>query len=352
MRRILLVLFSFLAFEMQAQEFSEGSIISLVGDTTKGLIQNQPLIILNRECVFKENETSKIIKYTSNMIKGFIMEDRIFESFRYEKEGFYISEFGLVLTKGEINLYQAKEDFLVSKNNELILLKNPLLVNGKDIMYYSYRHRFQLDSLMLDWMNRFTLLNKSLYKPQSLKELVRAYNVSKSNNTYTLKQAKNKLVIGAKLLMGAGVIADIYDPSVTFNTNLIGVGIYSEFFQNKNINKRFSGTFEADFFSQTVRDLKIKPFVLNLNFLFKYALSNPTNKSYPYAGTGLSVNKNIGGTYVSSSFGVVNFPVMLGYHSALNNKKRTKFDIDFRYSPLGNLAYKSKLFMLGAGVYF
>jgi hypothetical protein len=226
------------------------------------------------------------------------------------------------------------------------------MVYKKDIAYFSYLHRFQLDSLMLDWMNRFTLLNKSLYTPQSLKELVKAYNISKSNNTYTLKQVKNKLVIGAKLLMGAGVIADIYDPTLTFNTNLVGVGIYTEFFQNKNINKRFSSAFEADFFSQSVKDLKIKPFVLNLNFLFKYALSNPTNKSYPYVGSGLSVNKNIGGTYVPSSFGVINVPVMLGFHSALNNKKRSKFDIDFRYSPLGNLAYKSKLVMLGAGIYF
>ncbi len=111
-------------------DFKPGYIVKINGDTIDGFISNKGLIKFNNACLFKVQEDSPEIRYTSNDLKGYsFLYGSTYQTKNISSDNNENILFLEVLLNGSVILFYLKDDkeihyYIQYENSSLIELKN------------------------------------------------------------------------------------------------------------------------------------------------------------------------------------------------------------------------------------
>lgn len=227
----------FISTGVIAQEnFSPGYIISLQGDTLKGLIDYRNWVINPKKVSFKEEEKMDLVEYTPLEINQFAVLDEIYESAIVEKEesNYKTSDLKydkeLILRKdtvflqtmiqGPKSLYFLKSQygnpqFYIKQEGRFVLLVYKRYLkkeNGKKMIVENQKFLGQLIHYLQDCSSIQSKIKNTEYRQKSIESLfVSYYKCSESSFAFQKKTEK--------VSFKTGLFVGISSTSLEFNGN-------------------------------------------------------------------------------------------------------------------------------------
>ena len=177
-RRLNLIFFVItVSFSLPAQDFRNGYIIKMSGDSLSGLVEYPVSNSRASTCTFKVNKKSRVERFGPNDLKAYgIFDDRRYESLKLSIEGNEESVFAEVLLKGAASLYMRKGVFYLLKDS-LIRLPPP---NDKMVEVESKKY-VGSDKKYVTILNQLfeecnLTANETKYLQKDLTNLIQNYN--------------------------------------------------------------------------------------------------------------------------------------------------------------------------------
>lgn len=183
-----LVFIFFLLFKTQAQsDFRPGYIITLQGDTVKGLINYRSDVANAKNCIFKKEQDQEKVTYTPDQIRAYRFVDGKYyissNTFNYKVENQTFIEYA---SQGLISIFYYKDDrkehYFVSKDTLLLELDHLNRFAGtlknndyKQDRTDPNRFRGQLKYLMWDQPSLFTRIERVSCNTKDLVALAKEY---------------------------------------------------------------------------------------------------------------------------------------------------------------------------------
>lgn len=310
--RLLILTFIFISFGSAiAQDFREGYIITIKGDSISGLVEYPSTKKYNNYCSFKAGKKSPSMEYSPETILAYgVYGDRRYESKTVMIEGVKARNFLQVLVKGELSLYRLDDIFYYEKDSlqELPAVKRSMFYSGSSSYYKSEKKYVGILNIILNECN--LRADDTPYKEKDLVDLVQNYNrcLGQEGKVYKQNLPWTKIYIQAFGGISSSKLTMTYIPDIKFNSSIgayagIGVDICSP-----RINERLFLSVEPNYYkilyqgySEDMGSVIIRnDYVMDISLL-KTPLGIRYNfwseKSTPYLKLGYILSFDLGSTY-------------------------------------------------------
>lgn len=223
----LIIFFNFFQNIYSQRDFRSGYIITMKGDSIKGLIDYRQGSLKYNFCDFKKSNDGDVIIYKPDQLKSYgFYNDSYFESknLNLKEEEMSSYKFVEILVKGKATFYKYnKQFFLELENNsyELENKKEKVFINYKEFIRYSNRYIGTLTYVLNDCSELKNKISKTTFRERSLTKLVELYNGCFNENSITFKANKKWFKASVALSIGVSSSSMFLKPDIPSGENHI-----------------------------------------------------------------------------------------------------------------------------------
>lgn len=200
----LLLLGAIISFQLSAQStFKRGRVISLSGDTISGEIDYQSYYKLSKVCNFRTSKSAKTQRFSTNDIKGFILDEKAkeFERARLHYYGDSITAFVEKLVVGKMSLFSLYEtapnqSFYIKQKDKSDYVFLPFQ-RSERLVDNGYTKRFKTVSTI----NHIDSLKKYMADVSELKSDIDKIEIPTQNNITNIVAKYNLLSEGGNAVV-------------------------------------------------------------------------------------------------------------------------------------------------------
>jgi len=305
-----------------AQDFRQGFIVKINGDSVSGFVDNGSDKNNSRFCVFKPAKRSKKVKFLPNQLVryGFI-DDKLYESkeiITREKGGSRKSLiFMEVLVKGQVSLYLLEGEFYLKKDSLFLLpkaVKEEVKINDRTYLKISTKY---VSILNIAFADCNLTANQTKYEERSLTYLVQNYNRCKGVTATVFKTQMPWAQLNASIFTGvdrSDIRLDGFSDYAVKNSISMPIGAGLEFssprISDKSylnlelwyVKKFFQGYSESYSLSNTVRnDLFFEASLLKIPVGIRYNFLQESHTPYIKCGLVQYITLSVSARVISES---------------------------------------------------
>lgn len=313
---ILIIFLSFQSIYSQ-RDFRNGYIITVKGDTIKGLIDYRQGALKFEFCDFKKSKNHDVLIYDPAKLKGYgFFNDAYFESKKLKLKGKekLADKFVEILVKGRATFYKYKALYFLELKNTSHELENKeerVFIKSNEFIKYSNRYIGTLIYALNDCSELKNKIKKTPFSEKSLTKLIELYNGCFKETSITYKRNKKwfkanfalSIVVSSSSMnlkpdipkrennisgnfntdisVFPGFNFDLFSPRLNENISFHGGVYYSE--NSFSLFETFNQTFVT-----YINDVTIELKQIKIPLGFRYTF--PKRSITPYFSIGLSNN--------------------------------------------------------------
>jgi hypothetical protein len=271
MRQILLLITIFFNLNLFSQDnYRSGYVITLEGDTIRGLILYTENLSRYSTCSFK-TPSRESFEYTPEQVMGYgILNDRTYLTRRIPLDSIPKTSFVEVLAQGQLSLLKhGNSSYYLEDNTQIFSLKNTsqeIHVDGKRFIKNNFEYKGVLSWKMSECALARNMINKINFTEKSLTRIVEIYNACFLRDTLPTKNLKPWSIFSIGPI-GAVSFSTIYNLEDIYLNNLVDHKTFSKDvslspgitmkFSSPRISERFYTQLDIYYYVSSYQSIKI-----------------------------------------------------------------------------------------------